>query len=114
VCWYQGRKDSIVIALKDPVFGNLDRVQMIKGWRDQDGELHEKVYDISWSDNRKPDPIPQSLNESGELIVFVSAPEIESLICMRFTPDPGVELQIGRLSNLHLQSEIQITSEFLF
>ena len=35
--------------------GNLDRVQMIKGWRDSDGELHEKVYDIVWGDaERRP------------------------------------------------------------
>ena len=33
------------------------RVQMVKGWRDREGELHEKVYDIAWSeaDVRKPD-----------------------------------------------------------
>jgi hypothetical protein len=45
----------IVTALMDPMRGNLDRVQMIKGWRDSEGNLHEKVYDIAWSDNRKLD-----------------------------------------------------------
>jgi hypothetical protein len=45
----------IVTALMDPMRGNLDRVQMIKGWRDSEGNLHEKIYDIAWSDNRKPD-----------------------------------------------------------
>jgi hypothetical protein len=40
----------LVAAQKDAVGGNLDRVQMIKGWRDSDGELHEKVYDIVWGD----------------------------------------------------------------
>ena len=45
----------IVTALMDPMGGALDRVQMVKGWRDKEGELHEKVYDIAWSDNRKPD-----------------------------------------------------------
>ena len=45
----------IVIALSDPMGANLDRVQMVKGWRDHEGILHEKVYDIAWSDNRKPD-----------------------------------------------------------
>ena len=45
----------LVAALKDPIGGNLDRVQMIKGWRDGDGELHEKVYDIVWGDaDRRP------------------------------------------------------------
>jgi hypothetical protein len=40
----------LVTALKDPLFGNLDRVQMVKGWRDSEGELHEKVYNIAWGD----------------------------------------------------------------
>jgi hypothetical protein len=45
----------LVAAQKDPIGGNLDRVQMIKGWRDTDGKLHEKVYDIVWGDaDRRP------------------------------------------------------------
>jgi hypothetical protein len=45
----------LVAALKDPIGGNLDRIQVIKGWMDDEGELHEKVYDVAWSDGRKPD-----------------------------------------------------------
>jgi uncharacterized protein DUF3604 len=45
----------LVAALKDPIGGNLDRIQIIKGWMDKKGELHEKVYDVAWSDKRKPD-----------------------------------------------------------
>jgi len=41
-----------VWALKDPDSGNLDRVQIIKGWYKHPWE---KVYDVAWSDNRKPD-----------------------------------------------------------
>ena len=43
-------------ALKDPYSGNLDRIQIIKGWVDDKGERHEKVYDVVWSDadTRKP------------------------------------------------------------
>ena len=45
-----------VWALKDPNSGNLDRVQIIKGWTNpSSGWPEEKVYDVSWSDNRKPD-----------------------------------------------------------
>jgi hypothetical protein len=40
----------LVAALKDPMSGNLDRIQVIKGWRDKRGKLHEKVYDVVWSD----------------------------------------------------------------
>jgi hypothetical protein len=45
----------LVAASKDPIQGNLDRVQMIKGWLDSEGELHEKVYNIAWGDaERRP------------------------------------------------------------
>jgi hypothetical protein len=45
----------LVAAMKDPLSGNLDRIQIIKGWMDSKNELHEKVYDVVWSDNRKLD-----------------------------------------------------------
>jgi Protein of unknown function (DUF3604) len=45
----------LVAALKDPVGANLDRIQIVKGWLDKDGEVHEKIHDVVWSDGRKPD-----------------------------------------------------------
>lgn len=45
----------LVAALKDPVGANLDRYQIVKGWMSKDGKLHEKVYDVAWSGDRKPD-----------------------------------------------------------
>jgi len=45
----------LVAALKDPMGANLDRIQIIKGWVDTKGETHEKVYDVAWSGERKPD-----------------------------------------------------------
>jgi hypothetical protein len=46
----------LVAALKDPVGANLDRIQVIKGWLDAKGELHEQVYDVAWgdADRRRP------------------------------------------------------------
>jgi hypothetical protein len=44
----------LAAAMKDPLSGNLDRIQIIKGWLDAKGEVHEKVYDVAWSGDRKP------------------------------------------------------------
>jgi hypothetical protein len=43
-----------VWAMKDPESGNLDRIQIIKGWY-QNGYPQEKIYDVALSDNRRPD-----------------------------------------------------------
>jgi hypothetical protein len=43
----------MVFALRDPIGANLDRIQIIKGWLDAGGETHEKVYDVTWSGDRK-------------------------------------------------------------
>jgi len=44
----------LVAALKDPIGANLDRYQIVKGWMDAEGELHEKVYDVVWGGDRQP------------------------------------------------------------
>jgi hypothetical protein len=47
----------LVGALKDPVGGNLDRIQIVKGWMEGRSERKEKVYDVAWgdADRRQPD-----------------------------------------------------------
>jgi hypothetical protein len=40
----------LVAAMKDPLSGNLDRIQIVKGWVDAAGKTHEKVYDVAWGD----------------------------------------------------------------
>ena len=42
----------LIRATKDPDGANLDRVQVVKGWRTRKGKLLEKVYDVAWSGHR--------------------------------------------------------------
>ena len=52
----KGKAPSLLIhAVKDPISGNLDRVQVIKGWLDTAGQTHEHIYDVVWAGNRKID-----------------------------------------------------------
>ncbi len=44
----------VVWAVKDPSSANLDRIQVVKGWT-QNGQSFEKVFDVAWSGDRKPD-----------------------------------------------------------
>jgi hypothetical protein len=43
----------MIRALRDPDGANLDRMQIIKGWLDDDGKTHEQVYDVAVSDGRQ-------------------------------------------------------------
>ena len=45
----------MAIALRDPIGANLDRIQIVKGWMDKRGKLHEKVYNVAWSEGRELD-----------------------------------------------------------
>jgi hypothetical protein len=43
-----------VWAVKDPTSGNLDRIQIIKGWT-KSGQSFEKIFDVAWAGDRAPD-----------------------------------------------------------
>jgi hypothetical protein len=48
----EGKAPSFLItALKDPKSGNLDRIQVIKGWLDNNGNTQEQVYNVAWGDD---------------------------------------------------------------
>ncbi|MGR3677686.1 MAG: DUF3604 domain-containing protein [Paracoccaceae bacterium] len=44
----------LVFAQRDPIGANLDRIQIVKGWVDVDGNINEKVFDVIWSGDREP------------------------------------------------------------
>lgn len=63
----------LVAALKDPIGANLDRYQIVKGWLDAKGVVHEKVYDVAWSDARMLDPKTGKLPAVGNTVDVASA-----------------------------------------
>ena len=46
----------LVMAMKDPKSGNLDRIQIVKGWIDAGGKQHEKIFNVAWAGDRKIGP----------------------------------------------------------
>ena len=65
-----GAPGFLVSATKDPHGANLDRVQIVKGWRDAKGGLHEEVYEVALSDGRETD-------ETGRAKPLVSTVDVE-------------------------------------
>ena len=63
----------LVAALKDPIGANLDRIQVVKGWLDAKGQLQEKVHDVAWSGNRKPDAQTGKLPSVGNTVDVANA-----------------------------------------
>jgi Protein of unknown function (DUF3604) len=71
-----GKAPSFLVgALKDPIGANLDRIQIIKGWLDAKGEVHEKIYDVAWgdADKRKPDARTGKLPPVGSTVDVANA-----------------------------------------
>jgi hypothetical protein len=64
-----GASPSVLLAAtKDPKSGNLDRIQVVKGWVDASGAQHEAVYDVAWSDGRERDPATGVLPRVGDTV----------------------------------------------
>jgi hypothetical protein len=60
-----------VWAVKDPTSGNLDRIQIVKGWS-KSGQSFERVFDVAWAGDRKVD------KWTGELPSIGSTVDVES------------------------------------
>jgi hypothetical protein len=87
----------LVAALRDPIGANLDRIQIIKGWLDARSGLQEKVYDVAWSGDRKPDangklpPVGNTVDvENATWTNTIGAPE---LIAVWKDPDFNAQLR---------------------
>jgi len=49
----EGKAPTMLIrVLRDPDGANLDRVQIVKGWLDKNGNTHERIYDVACADGR--------------------------------------------------------------
>jgi hypothetical protein len=58
-------------AWKDPLGANLDRLQIVKGSLDKEGQTHEKVFDVAWSGDRE-------INSAGKLSAVRNTVDIET------------------------------------
>jgi hypothetical protein len=84
----------MVRALRDPDGANLDRIQMVKGWLDKDGELHERVYDVIVSDGRKIGKDGRCRDEVGNTVDVKSATYENSIgdaLLMGYWKDPDFD-----------------------
>ncbi len=55
-------------AMADPLSAPLQRVQMVKGWLDRDGQGHEQVVDIACSDGQVPDALSGRCPDNGATV----------------------------------------------
>jgi hypothetical protein len=63
----------LVAALKDPMRGNLDRIQVIKGWVDKSGKTQEKIYDVAWGDASRRRIVNGKLTPVGSTVDVANA-----------------------------------------
>ncbi len=63
----------LAAALKDPIGANLDRIQVIKGWLDARGEVHERIYDVALSREREIGPDGRCTTAVGDTVDVTNA-----------------------------------------
>ncbi len=68
-----GAPKFIVSALKDPIGANLDRVQIVKGWIDSGGKLHEKIFNVVWSNPETRKAVGDKLPPVGDTVDIATA-----------------------------------------
>ena len=63
----------MIRALRDPDGANIDRIQIIKGWLDQDSTLQERIYDVAVSDDREIGEDGRATEKVGNTVDVASA-----------------------------------------
>lgn len=63
----------MIYAMRDPKSAYLDRIQVIKGWLDAKGKLHERIYDVAVSDDRKIDSTGRAKQAVGNTVDLETA-----------------------------------------
>jgi len=63
----------MIRALRDPDGANLDRIQIIKGWLDNDGKTHERIYDVAVSGDRTIGPDGRCTESVGNTVDVTNA-----------------------------------------
>jgi hypothetical protein len=70
----QGKSPTFLVAArKDAMSGNLDRIQIVKGWVGDDGNAMERVYDVAVSDGRTIDADGRCKAPVGDTVDVVKA-----------------------------------------
>ena len=93
----QGQSPTIMIrALRDVDGANLDRIQIVKGWLDAEGELHEAVYDVMCSDERAINKKHRCAKPVGNTVDVKTATFTNSIgdaLMMAYWKDPAFDPQ---------------------
>ncbi|MYM62935.1 DUF3604 domain-containing protein [Pseudomaricurvus sp. HS19] len=65
----EGQAPNLVVwAQRDPDSAPLAKMQIIKGWRSADNELHEMTYDVACSGGASPDPATHRCPDNGATV----------------------------------------------
>ena len=63
----------VLMAAKDAISANLDRLQVIKAWVDASGQSHEKIFDVAGAGGRDIDPASGLLTAIGSTVDVADA-----------------------------------------
>jgi hypothetical protein len=69
----------MLAAAKDPWSGNLDRLQVVKGWIDADGKRQERIYDVAVSDGRRIDADGRCRTPVGDTVDIADASYLNNI-----------------------------------